>query len=73
MGDNPHLEFQRRPSSKPHLNPVEWFWKKLRRRATHDRLSGLKSSLRASLRYFRNVRQKGKSIIGGRPKRKATK
>lgn len=77
MGDNPHLEFKRLPSYSPQLNPIERFWKKLRRRATHNRLfdtlGDLKTSLRASLSYFQTVRQKVKSIIEGRPKRKATK
>ena len=75
MADNPHLEFKRLPSYSPHLNPVERFWKKLRRRATHNRLfdtlTDLKVSLRASLCYFQTARHKVKSIIAGRPKRKA--
>ena len=77
MRDNPHLEFKRRPSYSPQLNPVERFWKKLRRRATHNRLfdtlAELKCSLRASLSYFQTVRHKVKSIIEGRPKRKTAK
>jgi transposase len=75
--DNPHLEFKRLPSSRPQLNPIERFWKKRRRRATHNRLfdtrADLKISRRASLSYFQTVRHKVKSIIEGRPKRKATK
>lgn len=77
MADNPHLEFKRLPSYSPHLNPIERFWKKLRRRATHNRLfdtlADLKTSLRASLSYFQTVRHRVKSIIQGRPKRKAAK
>lgn len=77
LRDHPHLEFQRLPSYSPQLNPVERFWKKLRRRATHNRLfdtlADLKASLRASLSYFQTMRQKVKSILEGRPKRKATK
>jgi transposase len=77
LRDNPHLEFKRLPSYSPQLNPIERFWKKLRRRATHNRLfdtlTDLKSSLRASLSYFQTVRHKVKTIIEGRPKRKATK
>ena len=77
MRDNPHLAFERLPSYSPHLNPVERFWKKLRRRATHNRLfdalADLKASLRASLSYFQTVRHKVKSIIEGRPKRKTAK
>ena len=77
MQDNPHLEFKRLPSYSPQLNPIERFWKTLRRRATHNRLfdtlTDLKTSLRASLSYFQTVRHKVKSIIEGRPKRKAIK
>lgn len=77
MAENPHLEFKRLPSYSPQLNPIERFWKKLRRRATHNRLfdtlADLKTSLRASLRYFQTVRSKVMSIIQGRPKRMTTK
>jgi transposase len=77
LRDNPHLEFKRLPSYSPQLNPIERLWKKLRRRATHnrlfDRLADLKNSLRASLSYFQTMRHKVKSIIEGRPKRKAAK
>lgn len=77
MAENPHLEFKRLPSYSPQLNPIERFWKKLRRRATHNRLfdtlAELKASIRATLSYFQTVRQKVRSIIEGRPKRKATK
>jgi transposase len=72
LRDNPHLEFQRLPSYRPQLNPIERFWKKLRRRATHNRLfdtlTDLKTSLRASLSSFQTVRHKVESIIRGRPK-----
>jgi hypothetical protein len=77
LRDNPHLEFKRLPSYSPQLNPIERFWKKLRRRATHNRLfdtlADLKASLRASLCYFQTMRHKVKSIIEGRPKRKTAK
>jgi transposase len=77
MRDNPHLEFKRLPSYSPQLNPIERFWKKLRRRATHNRLfdtlADLKASIRASLCYFHTVRHKVKSIIEGRPRRKTNK
>ena len=77
LAENPHLEFERLPSYSPQFNPIERFWKQLRRRATHNRLfdtlADLKTSLRASLCYFQTVRHKVKSIIHGRPKRKATK
>ncbi|MBA3878066.1 MAG: hypothetical protein C0498_14320, partial [Anaerolinea sp.] len=74
LADNPHPEFKRLPSYSPQLDPVERFWKKLRRRATHNRLfdtlADLKTSLRTSLSYFQTVRHKVLSIIQGRPKRK---
>lgn len=77
LADNPHLEFYRLPGYSPHRNPVERFWKKLRRRATHNRLfdtlADLRASIRASLSYFQTVRQKVESIIEGRPKRKSAK
>ncbi|MCE9566800.1 MAG: transposase [Planctomycetes bacterium] len=77
MRDNPHLEFKRLPSYSPQLNPIERFWKKLRRRATHNRLfdalADLKTSIRASLSYFQTVRHKIKSMIEGRAKRNANK
>jgi len=74
LRDNPHLEFKRLPSYSPQLNPIERFWKRLRRRATHNRLfdalADLKASIRASLSYFQTMRHKVKSIIEGRTKRK---
>jgi transposase len=77
LRDNPHLEFKRLPSYSPQLNPIERFWKKRRRRATHNRrfdtLADLKASLRVSLCYFQTMRHKVKSILEGRPKRKTTK
>ena len=77
LRENPHLEFKRLPSYSPQLNPIERFWKKLRRRATHNRLldtlSDLKSSLRASLCYFQTMRPKVKSILQGRPRKQTVK
>lgn len=77
LRENPHLEFKRLPSYSPQLNPIERFWKKLRRRATHNRLfdtlAELKASVRASLCYFQTMRHKVKSILAGRPRRKTTK
>jgi hypothetical protein len=77
LADNPHLEFKRLPSYSPQLNPIERFWKKLRRRATHNRLfdtlADLKRSLRASVSYFQTVRHKVKSLIEGRTKRQPAK
>jgi hypothetical protein len=69
LRDNEHLEFYRLPSYSPCLNVVERFWKKLRRRATHNRLfdtiADLKRSVRNSLRYFQTVRAKVRSLIRG--------
>ena len=77
LRDHPQLEFKRLPSYSPQLNPIERFWKKLRRRATHNRLfdtlADLKASLRSSLRYFQTVRHKVTSILHGRTKRKVAK
>ena len=67
LADNPHLEFKRLPSYSPQLNPIERFWKMLRRRATHNRLfdslADLKRSLRASLCYFQTVRGEVRSLV----------
>jgi hypothetical protein len=72
LAANPHLEFYRLPSYSPKLNPIERFWKVLRRRATHNRLfealADLKASVRNSLRYFQTVRGRVKQLIAGRPK-----
>ncbi len=38
LADNPHWKFKRLPRYSPQLNPIERFWKVLRRRATHNRL-----------------------------------
>jgi transposase len=68
--ENPHLEFQRLPSSSPQLNVIERFGKLLRRRATHNRLwkslAGLKTSIRASLCYCQTVRDKVCGLIAKR-------
>jgi len=73
MADNPHLEFYRLPSYSPNLNVIERFWKKLRRRATHNRLfdtiADLKESVRASLCYFQTIREKVLTLINGRSKK----
>ena len=77
LRDNPHLGFTRLPRSSPQVNPIERFWRKLRRRATHNRLfdtlADLKASLRASLCYFQTIRAKVKSILEGRPRKKTVK
>ena len=72
LRDNPHLEFYRLPSYSPQLNPIERFWKKLRRRATHNRLfdtlTDLKKSIRASLCYFQTMRQRVKTLLQSKRK-----
>src|SRR5215813_1700500 len=53
LAENPQLGLYRLPSYSPKLNVIERFWKKLRRRATHNRLfdtiTDLKGSIRANL------------------------
>jgi transposase len=67
LADNPHLELKRLPSYSPQLNPIERFWKVLRRRATHNRLfetlADLRRSLRNSLSYFQTVRERVKTLL----------
>jgi transposase len=67
--ENPHLEFYRLPSYSPCLNPVERFWRKLRRRATHNRLfdapADLKRSVRNSLCDFQTVRERVATLVRG--------
>jgi transposase len=74
LAENPHLKFQRLPSYSPKLNPIERFWKVLRRRATHNRLfdtlADLKRSLRASLSYFQTVRDRVETLLHSRRKQK---
>lgn len=76
LADNPHLELKRLPSYSPRLNPIERFWKALRRRATHNRLfdtlAELKGSIRNALRYFQTMRQRVKSLIHKRSKANKT-
>lgn len=63
------LELYRLPSYSPCLNVIERFWKKLRRRSTHNRLfdtlADLKTSVRNGLRYFQTVRSQVRSLIRG--------
>lgn len=69
MAANPHLEFYRLPSYSPCLNVIERFWRKLRRRATHNRLfdtlADLKQSVRNSLSYFQTVRTRIETMVAG--------
>src|SRR3954469_25240499 len=73
LAANPHLKFKRLPAYSPQLNPIERFWKVLRRRATHNRLfdslADLKGSLRNSLCYFQTMRGRVKTLLNGRKKR----
>jgi hypothetical protein len=75
LKDNPHLRFKRLPSYSPQLNPIERFWKVLRRRATHNRLfdalADLKGSIRANLSYFQTMRGRVKTLLLSRRKQKA--
>jgi transposase len=77
LAENPHLEFKRLPSYSPQLNPIERFWKALRRRATHNRLfdtlADLKKSLRASLCYFQTMRTRIKTLLQSARKKKANR
>jgi hypothetical protein len=77
LAENPHLKFKRLPAYSPQLNPIERFWKVLRRRATHNRLfdalADLKRSLRASLSYFQTVRDRVKTLLLSRRKEKKEK
>jgi hypothetical protein len=67
LADNPHLERKRLPSYSPRLNPIERFWKRLRRRASHNRLfdtlADLKQSIRNSLCYFPTMRGRIKTLL----------
>jgi transposase len=76
LAEGPHLELYRMPSYSPQLNVIERFWKKLRRRASHNRLfdaiADLRESVRNGLRYFQTVRSKLLTLINGRT-RKSTK
>jgi transposase len=74
MADNPHLEFKRLPSYSPQLNPIERFWKLLRRRAAHNRrfdtVGDLKTSIRNSLCYFQTVRGRVRTMLSRPPKKR---
>ena len=69
LADDPRLGFKRLPSYSPRSNVIERFWRVLRRRATHNRLSGrmadLRRSLRASLCYSQTVRERVRRRIAG--------
>jgi transposase len=76
LAENPHLELKRLPAYSPQLNPIERFWRVLRRRATHNRLfdsvSDLRRSVRNSLSYFQTVRDRVRSLLAGRRPKQTT-
>jgi hypothetical protein len=69
LAEHPQLELYRLPGYSPKLNVIERLWKRLRRRATHNRLfdalSGLKRSIRNSPRYFQTMRGRVASLVAG--------
>lgn len=74
LRDNPHLAFKRLPSYSPQLNPVERFWKVLRRRATHNRLfdtlADLRRSVRSSLSYYQTMRDRVQTLLDRRSRKR---
>ena len=76
LRDHPHLEFYRLPPYSPQLNPIERFWRVLRRRATHNRLfdtlADLRRSVRNSLCYFQTVRSRVASLVENSFRQKPT-
>ena len=60
MQQNSHLEFYRMPSYSPQLNVIERFWKKLRRRATHNRLFD-------TIADFEGIRSEQPPVLPDRP------
>ena len=74
LAGNPHLELKRLPSYSPQLNPIERFWKLLRRRATHNRLfdtvADLKTSIRASLCYYQTMRDRVRTLLDRQSKKR---
>jgi transposase len=67
LAENPHLELYRLPSSSPHLNVIERFWRVRRRRAAHNRLfdhlADLRRSVRKSLCSFQTVRGRVRRLV----------
>lgn len=76
LAECPHLELKRLPSYSPQLNPIERFWKALRRRATHNRLfdtlTELGQSLRNSMRYFQTVRSRLRTLLDAKATKRTT-
>ena len=73
MAAHPHLRFYRLPSYSPQLNPIERFWRILRRRATHNRLVTTRAELRQTLRhklcYYQSMRHKVLSLLESKRKK----
>jgi hypothetical protein len=73
MAAHPHLTFYRLPSYRPQLNPIERFWRLLRRRATHNRLFTTRSALRQTLRHnlcdYQSMKHKVLSLIESKRKK----
>ena len=76
LRDNPQLELYRLPSYSPQLNPIERFWRVLRRRATHNRLfdtlADLRRSLRSSLSYFQTMRDRVRTLVNRQPRKQTS-
>lgn len=74
LAENPHLELKRLPSYSPQWNPIERFWKLLRRRATHNRLfdtlTDLRRSIRSSLSYYQTMRVRVKTMLDRQAKKR---
>ena len=67
LDELPHLKLYRLPSYSPRFNLIERRWKRLRRRATHNRffatVAELRRAVRASLCYFQTLRHRILSLI----------
>ena len=73
MAAHPHLRFYRLPSYSPPLNPIERFWRILRRRAAHNRLFTTRSEWRQTLRHnlcdYQSMRHKVLSLLESKRKK----
>ena len=73
LAENPHLELKRLPAYSPQLNPIERFWRVLRRRATRNRLfdtlADLRRSLRSSLSYYQTMRDRVRTVLNRQPRK----
>jgi hypothetical protein len=77
LAAHPHLKLYRLPSYSPQLNPIERFWRVLRRRATHNRLfltmAEMRAALRANCCYFQTMHHKVLSLLHNPRKKKGAK